>query len=262
MLHIVVCVKVVIDPEAPSSTFQIDAENQRVVPGPGVPPVLNPYDENALEAALRLKEHTGAGITVVSLGATVPRAVIRKCFAVGADDIVIIEDELFRDASPFITALALADVIRRLPPHDLILTGRLAADTNAGIVGAGIAERLGLPLVSAARHIEVNDDTARIQRVRSDGRDVVEIALPCVITVSHESGELRQATVKGLIEAKKHDITVWNAADLGLGLSSEPVSLNRLYVPENRVICEFAAGETTEELATGLVTFLKGNKYL
>ena len=85
MLHIIVCVKVVTDPEAPVSTFKIDSETLRVIPGQGVPPVLNPYDENALEAALRLKDEQETRITVISAGVTVPKALHDQIIGLAAD---------------------------------------------------------------------------------------------------------------------------------------------------------------------------------
>ena len=95
MLNIIVCMKVVTDPEAPSSTFRLDAEGRKVLPAQGVPPVLNPYDENSLEAALKIKEKQPCKITIISAGRSIPKAVIKKSLAVGADELILIEDEIF-----------------------------------------------------------------------------------------------------------------------------------------------------------------------
>ena len=235
MLHIVVCAKVVIDPEAPISTFRIDPEVRRAVAGEGVPPVVNPYDENCLEAALRIKDLHPCKITVLSAGKGLPVAVLKKCLAVGADNLVILDDDSFEDLDSYGTACVLAGAIKKLGEYNLILTGRMAADTNAGQVGVGIAELLGIPCVTIARKIDVGDGKVRVEQVLPDGYEVVESALPCLVTVSHELGELRSATMQGLMAAKKQPVNVWKAQDVAVEVSSGMRSkVLRLFIPEKK----------------------------
>ena len=248
MLNIVTCIKVVTDPEAPTSTFKIDPEGQHVIPGQGIPPVLNPYDENCLEAALKIKDNQPAKITVVSLGNNIPKAVIKKCLAVGADDLVLVEEEGFAELDGYSTAYVLSETIKKTGSYDLILTGRMAADTNAGQVGPGIAEFLNIPAITVARKIEVNDDHVKIEQVLTDGCNIVEVPLPCLVTVSHELGEMRSATVKGLMAAQKQPFTVWKADDLNVEISpKERSERQKLFIPENQIKCEMVTGETPEE---------------
>lgn len=257
MLNIIVCVKVVTDPEAPASVFKIDTQGKHVLPARGVPPVLNPYDENSLEAALKIKESHPARITIISAGKSIPRAVIKKSLAVGADDLIVIEDEALEEADSYITAFVLAAAVKKAGAFDLILTGRMAADTNAGQVGQGIAALLGIPDVTVARKIEVRDGQVRVECVKANGYDVVEASLPCLITVSHEMGELRQATVKGLMVAQKQSFTAWKVADLGITLPMERRSqVQRLFIPERKIDCEFIPGETPGEVGTNLAVKL------
>lgn len=261
MLNIIACVKVVTDPEAPASTFSIDPEGQRAIPGPGIPPVLNPYDENCLEAALRLKEAQEVKITVVSLGGTLPKAVVRKCLAVGADELVLLEDAAFAEVDGYTTAYLLAEAIKKIGAYDLILTGRMAADTNAGQVGTGIAEMLGLPAVTVARKIEVADGTAKIEQSTADGYRVLECPLPCLVTVSHELGEMRPANIKGLMAAQKQPLTVWKAADLGVDVSPEgKLRRLKLFIPSRDVECEFIGGDSPEQAAASLAEKITGLK--
>jgi electron transfer flavoprotein beta subunit len=253
MLNIIVCVKVVTDPEAPASTFKIDPEGLKVLPAQGVPPVLNPYDENSLEAALKIKEKQPCKITVISGGKSIPKAIIKKSLAVGADELILIEDEIFEDVDSFTTAGLLAAAIKKNGDFNLILTGRMASDTNAGQSGAGIAEILGIPCVSTAQKIEVNDKQARVERVTAQGHETVEVDLPCLVTVSHEIGELRTATIKGLMAAQKHPFTTWKVSDL----DSNPPAARRskskkLFIPEKKIDCEIVPGETPEEAAASL----------
>lgn len=258
MLNIIVCVKVVTDPEAPVSTFKIDPEGLKVLPGQGVPPVLNPYDENSLEAALKIKESQPAKIIVISAGKSIPKAVIKKSLAVGADDLILIEDEALENIDAYTTAYILAAAVEKAGFYDIILTGRMAADTNAGQVGAGMAEMLGIPCITDARKIEIKDGKARIERVKADGYEVTEATLPCLIAVSHELGELRQATVKGLMAAQKQPFTTWKVADLGESVEAGWRSkAQRLFIPERKVNCEIIPGETPEEAGVNLAVKFK-----
>jgi electron transfer flavoprotein beta subunit len=258
ILNIIVCAKVVIDPEAPISTFRVDPEARRVVAGQGVPPVVSPYDENCLEAALRIKEVHSGKITVVSVGGSVPAAVLKKCLAVGADDLIILDDEVFQDIDGHATACVLAEAIKKAGEFDLVLTGRMAADTNAGQVGQGVAEFLGIPCVTIARKIELNDGRLRVERVIPDGYEVVEVAPPCLITVSHELGELRSPTLQGLMAARKQPVTVWKARDLGIDVPAEVRSdVVRLFMPEKKIQCDIVDGQTPEEAGANLALKLR-----
>jgi electron transfer flavoprotein beta subunit len=258
MLNLVVCAKIVIDPEAPVSTFKIDAEGKRVLPSPGVPPVINPYDENALEAALRIKEKQPCSITIISAAKSVPKPVIKKCLAVGADNLIVIEDETLENTDSYTTALVLAAAIRKAGTYSLVLTGRMASDTNAAQVGQGIAEMLGVPVISDARRIEIQENKLKVERVKTDGYVTVESGLPCVVTVSNEVGELRQANVKSLMAAQKTPFTIWNIDNLGIGqLLLHRSRLQKMYIPAKKSNCEIINGETPEETGINLAVKLK-----
>jgi electron transfer flavoprotein beta subunit len=257
VLNIIVCVKVVTDPEAPTTTFKIDSEGKHVIPAPGVPPVLNPYDENALEAALRIKEVQPARITVISVGQTVPKAVIRKSLAVGADDLIVIEDEVLQETDSYITAFVLAAAMKKIGTFDLVLTGRMAADTNAGQVGQVIAELLGIPAITDARKIDVGDGQVRVERVRTDGYEVAISGLPCLVAVSHEMGNLRSATVKGLMAVQKRPFIAWKVAELAITLPARRSRSHRLFIPAREVNCDIVPGETPEAAGANLAIKLR-----
>lgn len=262
MLNIIVCMKQVLDPEAPTSSYQIDVEPKRVVQR-GVPPVFSPFDENALEAALRIKDMQKGKITVVSIGRSLSKAVVRKALAVGADQVVLIEDSIFENLDSYATAFTLAAAIKKIGKYDLIFTGREAADTNAGIVGSGVAEILDIPSVTIAQKVELNNDKVRIERVLSDGYEVMEVSLPVLITVSNELGELRSANVKEIMAAQKKPITTWSAD--GLGIDTRQMSRNKLidlFIPQKETICELIDGETEDELGKNLAQKLKESKII
>jgi electron transfer flavoprotein beta subunit len=227
------------------------------MPGQGVPPVLNPYDENALEAALKIKERTGARITVISAGKNIPKAIIKKSLAVGADDLIVIEDAALEETDSFTTACILAAAIRKAGEYDLVLTGRMASDTNAGQVGAGLAEILGIPGVTVARKITVSSNNVQVEQVLNDGYEVIETALPCLVTVSNEVGELRPASVKGLMAAQKQPFTAWKVSNLAAEIPVNRQRSLKLFIPERKVQCEMVTGETPEEAGANLAVKMR-----
>ena len=260
MVNIIVCIKQVFDPEAPASAYKIDAEARRVILK-GVPPVLSPFDENALEAALRIKDAHDSKITVLSAGRSLSKPVLMKSLAVGADELLLLEDSAFEEMDSYATAFTLASAIRKLGQYDLILTGREAANTNAGTVGSGIAEILGIPSITIVRKVELNDGKVIAERVVSDGYEVIEAPLPSLITVSNELGELRYATVKELVASRKKPIMTWNAQELGV----EPPQMRQarllsLFIPQKESRCEMIEGETAEEMGANLALKLREAK--
>jgi len=266
-MNMIVCVKQVIDPEAPPASFKVDAASNKVVPPPGVPPVISPFDENAVEAALRIKDAHGGKITVLSLGVNLLREVVKKPLSMGADELILLEDEAFADGDSWSTAYALAMAIKKIGDYDLVFCGRQAADWDAGQVGSGIAEILGLPNVTIARKVEVTDGKARVERVTADGYEVVEVSLPALITVSNELGEARYPTIKGIMAAKKVEPIVWKPADIGLepakvGAAGRKVKLEKLYQPVHEGKCELIEGENPEEAGVNLALKLREAKLL
>jgi electron transfer flavoprotein beta subunit len=185
-MNIIVCVKQVNDPEAPPSSFKIDPATNKIVPPPGMPPVISTFDEYAVEAALRIKEKAGGKVTALSLGVNLLRDVVKKPLSMGADDLVLLEDPAFADGDSWSTAYALSLAIKKIAQFDLILCGRQSADWDTGQVGSGIAEILGLPSVTIARKIEIAGGKARVERVIADGFELIEVGLPAVITLSNE----------------------------------------------------------------------------
>ncbi len=252
-MQIVVCIKQVLDPEMPRSAFKIDPEQKRVLPPRGTPPVLSPFDENALEAALRLKDQHGARVIAISMGSTLAQPVLRKALAAGADELILLEDPLFQDVDSFASAGILVSAIRKIGDVDIIFTGRQSADWDSGITGCVIAEELGFPCITVARKVEIIDGQARVERESEDGFEIVQTPLPCVITADSGLGELRQVTLPGLSAARKKPLHLWRAADLHLTSLPRPrCELIDLYVPKHETVCEMIKGKTPEETAARL----------
>ena len=266
-MNMIVCCKQVIDPEAPPASFKVDASANKVVPPPGVPPVISPFDENAVEAALKIKDAKGGKITVLTLGTNLLRDVVKKPLSMGADELILLEDEAYVGGDSWSTAYALAMAIKKIGQYDLIFCGRQAADWDAGQVGSGIAEILGLPSVTLAKKVESVDGKVKVERVLADGYEVIEVSLPALITVSNELGEPRYPTIKGIMAAKRKEPVIWKPADIGiepsqLGAAGRRAKLLKLFQPVREGKCEIIKGETLEEAAVGLAVKLREAKVL
>jgi electron transfer flavoprotein beta subunit len=264
-MNIIVCVKQVIDPEAPPSSFKIDAAANKVVPPSGMPPVISTFDEYAVEAALRVKEKAGGKITAISLGVNMLRDVVKKPLSMGVDDLVLLEDPAFVDGDSWSTAYALSLAIKKIGQFDMILCGRQAADWDSGQVGSGIAEILGLPSVNIVRKIEVDGTKAKVEKVIPDGFELIEVGLPAVITLSNEHATPRYPNVKGIMMAKRKEPIVWKPADIGadpakIGAAGRKSRLVKLFQPVRDSKCEIVTADTPEDAAAKLAQRLRDAK--
>jgi len=257
-VKIVACVKEILDPDIASSVFQVDEDARKVVPLPGLRAVMSPFDEQAIEVALRIREALGEGsITLLSLGAETARSILKHGLALGADDAVLLTDPAFDGGDGFTTARALAAAIEKIGDVDLVLTGRQAADGDSGVVGCGIAELLSFPAVTFAMDVTVANGMLVVERSLGDGSETVAAPMPAVVTVSHEVGKVRHASLRETMKAARKPLAVWTAEDLGLrpsdvGAAGARRVLERLYVPVTDVECEYIVGTTAEELAANL----------
>jgi electron transfer flavoprotein beta subunit len=265
--NMIVCCKQVPDPEAPPSVFKVDTALNKMTLPADIKPVIGQYDEFAMEAALRIKDKTGGKITILSLGNNIIRDVIKKTLAVGGDELILLEDAAFQEGDSWSTAFALATAIKKIGEYDLIFCGRQSSDWDAGQVGLGIAELLGVPAVTLARKVEVSDGKARIEQVIPDGYQIVEVALPALVTITSELGNLRYAVLKGIMAAAKKQPTVWKPADIGLeqsqvGSAGRNTKLVRLFQPVKEAKCEIIEGESAAEAGANLALRLREAKVL
>ena len=146
-MNIIVCVKEIPDPEIPPSKFKLDKECKGVIPPEGIPPVINPYDEQSVELALQLKEKYAGKITILTIGEETSKAVVKHALSMGADEGFLLWGESFEGMDSFAVAEVLGRAIKKIGSFDLLLCGRQAADWDEGLTGAILAEKLNLPLV-------------------------------------------------------------------------------------------------------------------
>jgi electron transfer flavoprotein beta subunit len=267
MPNMIVCVKQIADPEAPPGSFKIDEAAKQAVPAAGVSQVVSPFDEQAVEAALRIKDAHGGKITVLSLGKNFVMDVIKKPLSMGADELILLQDNAFESGDSHSTAYALAMAIKKVGEYDLIFCGRQAADWDAGQVGSGIAEILGIPSITPVQKVELVDSNVKVERVVMDGYEVIEASTPLLVTVSNEIGEPRYPKLKGIMAAAKKEVPTWNAQDIGadtakLGASGACAKLQQLFIPVKEAKCEIIEGDSPEEAAEALALKLRETRLI
>ncbi|PLW69159.1 electron transfer flavoprotein subunit beta/FixA family protein [Pseudohalioglobus lutimaris] len=265
-MRIIVCVKEVLDPDAVNNyalagNLNIGADGKTLEVS-AIPRLINGYDEQAMEAALRIRDAgVDCSITAVSIGQD-QKALLKQCAALGADETVAIEvDPQTLDSQ--VTANILAAYVNSTDGADLILCGRQASDDDQGVVPALVGEILGVPVVPLARAVEANGASLTVVRATPDGDEVVTGAMPAVVTISNELGDPRFPTAKAKMAARKKKPTCLSVADLGLSEDdlSPRVVLDKQYVPEVQGNCEFLQGSAAE-VAAALVEKLRGDSVI
>ncbi|MBN2033398.1 MAG: electron transfer flavoprotein subunit beta/FixA family protein [Deltaproteobacteria bacterium] len=228
----------------------------------GIPPVINPYDENALELALQIKDHWGGKVIALNMSEKATSPILKKALSVGADELIILEDPVFKDLTSFGTAEVLSGGIRKIKSFDLIVTGRQSADWDSGQVGLLIAGILKIPGISLVQKVDMEDGSIIVQRLRRNGYEVMETHLPALVTVSSEAGDLRLPTLKAIQEARKKQVTVWRRGDLGVDPALLRKRAIRAITPPPLMArnCFFIDGQSAEEKVGKLILRLRQDR--
>ena len=255
-MNIVVCIKQVPDTKG-GVKFNPDGTLDRAA----MLAIMNPDDKAGLEAALRIKDETGAKVTVLTMGLPKADAVLREAMAMGADDAILVTDRVLGGADTWATSTTIAGALRNLD-YDLIITGRQAIDGDTAQVGPQVAEKLGLPQVTYVEEIEeVKDGRIRVKRHIDGGVETVEAPLPIVLTVNGSAAPCRPRNAKlvqkykralggqekvaitkdgaelpyaSLYESRPYlNITEWSVADVNgdtkqCGLSGSPTKVKKI----------------------------------
>lgn len=248
-MNTIVCIKQV--PEIALVT--LDGKGGVVLPsGPGS---MNPFDEYAVEEAIRLKEKQGGTVTVMSCGEDGSMNCLRDALALGADRAVLLSDAAFADSDGVAIARILAAGIKKLGGADLILFGKNAVDTDRSVVPGATAGFLDWPQALFVKKIEtIEPKSATVLRMTEDGYDRVQIALPGVISVIKEINEPRLPSLKGKIKAKSAPVEKLTAADLGVDVSmvgkNSATKIQAVHAPPSRSGCEILEGEPAQVAET------------
>lgn len=251
-MEIVICIKQVPD----TTEVKIDPATNTLI-RQGVPSIVNPFDKNALEAGLQLKEKHGGKVTVITMGPSQAKDALKECLAMGADEAILISDRAFGGADTLATSYTLAAAIKKIGSYDLIICGKQAIDGDTAQVGPEIAEHLGIAQVTYAAKVDIDSHTAKVERENEDGYEVIEVKLPLLLSVVKSINEPRHPSVKGTMKANRAEIPVWTAADLlideqKIGLKGSPTQVKRIFSPSQRtqgvVIHKDTAREAVNEL--------------
>jgi electron transfer flavoprotein beta subunit len=242
-MKIVVCVKYV-----PDTAIKIKiASSGSDVELTDVAWVVNPYDEFAVEEALKIKEKLGGEVVVVGAGSEPATAGLRTCLAMGADSAILVNDASLDKADSFVIGSVLACVCRNLNP-DLILFGKHAIGVDNGQVPAIVAEKLDLPQATVVTKLDIQDKSFRAERDIEGAQEIIEGSLPAVITAQKGLNVPRYASLKGIMAAKKKQIAVQSLDSLGLSADDlKPrISVEQITLPPTRPPGKILKGEVSE----------------
>lgn len=253
-MNILVCVKQVPDT---AIAIKLDAE-QKSIDRSEMTYVVNPFDEYAIEAGLQLKEKYGGEVTLMTMGPDRADEALRTGLAMGADKGVHISDPALEGSDTLVTAKVLATAIKGLP-YDIVLCGKVATDDNTGQVGLALAELLGIPHISGATTLEVDDAAKKATATREieGGLMRMEVPIPAVITAEKDLNAPRYPSLPGIMRAKAKPVDKRDVASLGMdpssvGLAGSKIQPMGMSLPPEREggrIIEGEAEEAAKELA-------------
>jgi electron transfer flavoprotein beta subunit len=245
-MKIVVCVKQVPDTE---TRVKVAASGNAISEADVANWIISPYDEFAIEEALRLKEKKGGEVVLVTAGPDRAQAALRTGLAMGADSAVHVKDALLDTTDTLGTARALAAAVRKLEPYDLVLCGQQGVGGDNSQVPGMVAELLDLPQVTVAVRIEVEDGKAKVEREIEGGRETWQTPLPAVVSAQKGLNEPRYASLKGIMAAKKKPIQVLDLAGLGLDAAAvaPKVKVTAMDLPPARPAVRMIEGDAATQ---------------
>ncbi len=252
-MKILVCLKQIIDPEAPARDFSIDKGRLQAERG-SASLVTNIFCENALETALQLRERSsGCTITTLSYGPASAEETVRKTLAMKADSGALVLNQEFANPDPLAVARVLAAAARKLGPFDVVMVGREAGDWGAGQTGPLLAEELGASCLALVSRAELAGDRLRLRRQTDSGWELVEAEPPIVLTVTNDEHNVpRIPKTRDVMLSGRQPVAKFTLADLGLEASALAgengyYEVTDLFIPHKESKCEFVSGDTTEQ---------------
>jgi electron transfer flavoprotein beta subunit len=258
-LHIVVCVKVT--PKA--EEIRVDPET-KLLERAGARSEINPPDMNALEVALGLKDRHGGRVDILSMGPPLFEPYLRDVLAMGADHVFLLSDQAFAGADTLATTYTLARAIEKVGGADVVVCGEESSDGATGQVPPGLAEWLGMGLISGVNRamLDLRQHVLRGQREISGGHETLEVELPCVLSVKTAANEPRfmDYRIKSWAQQKER-VTIWMSADLAadtdlIGLTGSPTRVSGLEMADSRERLGIVLDGSSQEIADRLRTIL------
>ena len=230
---------------------------------------INPFDLNALEAAVQIKEKLGGVVTAISMGPQRAESVLRDALSRGADSGFLLTDKAFAGADTLATSYTLASAIRKLGQFDLIICGEKTVDGDTGQVGPEIAEHLGIPHIAYVSKLEEVGERLTVLCDMENEHYLIECSFPVLITVTKDINTPRLPTFRNKMSARKAEVNMWGAEELLLvsdkekwGVRGSPTRVRKIMVPseEGRKgrIFRNTDDEAVEEVMSALHEWLKG----
>jgi electron transfer flavoprotein beta subunit len=260
-VNIAVCIKQVPDTTAKRELLPDFRLNRAAVDK-----VINPFDEYAVEEALRLRDLHGGEVAVVSMGPASAEDAVRRALAMGADRAVLITDDRLQGTDWSGTCAVLAAALQR-SPFDLVMTGTESTDARSGLVPGGLAELLGLPLVTYAMQVEIDDSSVRVQRQIPGGSAFVNTQLPCLVSIVKGANDPRYPSLKGIMAAKRKEIAKPTLEELGVnpgdvGLAGARTAVTAAQERAPRQPGEVQRPEDAETAARVIADFLQSHRFI
>ncbi|MGO9516485.1 MAG: electron transfer flavoprotein subunit beta/FixA family protein [Candidatus Korobacteraceae bacterium] len=252
-MNILVCLKQILDPEAPARDFRVDTVKREAERG-SANLVTNIFCENALETTLKLRESAGeATISVLSYGPATAEESLRKALAMKANTATLVLNDGNPNPDPLTVARVLAAAARKLGTFDLIMLGREAGDWGAGQTGTLLAEELAMPCVCFADRVEAAGGKLRIRRQTDSGWELLDVEPPVVVTVTNDEHNVpRIPKVRDVMTSYRQPLTKWTVDDLGIDAAEARAGnvyyeVAELSIPQKDTQCEFVTGDTPED---------------
>ncbi len=263
-MKIIVCVKQVPD------TSDIKWTENNTMVREGVESIMNPFDEYAVETALRIKEASSeTTITAITMGPPQAKDVLKRAIAMGADEGILISDKKFAGADTQATSRTLAAAIStKIGEYNLVICGMYAIDGDTAQTGPSIAEHLDIPQITYAKELEyTGEDSITVKREVDEGSQKVEMRLPGVVCMLKCDYEPRKPSIKGTMKANRTQIPEYNLEDIGLdpsvvGIKGSPTIVSKAFRPEPRESGEMIQAGSPQEAAQALIEKLKAEKIL
>lgn len=256
-MNIVVCIKQVPD----TTEIKLDPVKGTLIRD-GVPSIMNPDDKGALEQALRFKDTYNAHVTVITMGPPQAEAILREAYAMGADHAILVSDRKFGGADTLATSYTLSQALRKID-HDLIIAGRQAIDGDTAQVGPQIAEQLDLPQITYVEEATFDGkQTLTVRKSTEEGHEVLEVELPCMLTLLATANKPRYMRVRGIMETFDRPIECWGASDIDvdperIGLAGSPTSVKKSFTKGAKAMGALHEDITPEEAADIIFNKLK-----
>jgi electron transfer flavoprotein beta subunit len=265
-LNIIVCTKQVPDTAA---TLKVD-EGSNVSWG-DAPLVINPWDEYAIEEALRLKEKHSGKVTVLSIGPEQAKEALKQAVAMGCDEAILVWDQSLDGSDTLATSYILAQAIKKIGDVDVVFFGKQAIDGDTGLIQGGVARRLGWPLLSFVSKIDALDPAAKtieVDRLVEQGHQKVSSKLPAIISVVKEINEPRYPSFMNIRKASKLQIPTWDAASIGVeankvGRANAAAQWTKIMpLPARSGNVDMIGGDSPQAIASALAEKLLAEKVI